>query len=313
MTITQFKYVVEIAKYNSINAAARQLFVSQSVISTSIKNLENELGTNIFHRTNKGIKLTPFGDDFLSYIRPIVMQVENLSNMNLSGRDNYTFKLSIASLGYYFLSDVLAEIQEKYKSAGTYINSIEGSIDDVISAVHEKRADFGILRIWDQYKNITARQLNIQKISFNSIATLNLGITVGKKNPLYYSEDNYVTGEQLASFPVVMYPYMDAGVYSDVYKRLNLPLPKNKFVTNSRATIYELVSSTDTYHLNSIYVNPSDENINQTKNVPHDQRTLILKDHSMYSEIGWIKRDDTTLSSIATETIRVFSSYINTV
>lgn len=48
MTLTQFKYVLEIAKAGSVNQAANNLFVSQSVLSNSIKALENELGQKIF-------------------------------------------------------------------------------------------------------------------------------------------------------------------------------------------------------------------------------------------------------------------------
>lgn len=48
MTLTQFKYVLEIAKAGSVNQAANNLFVSQSVLSNSIKALENELGQKVF-------------------------------------------------------------------------------------------------------------------------------------------------------------------------------------------------------------------------------------------------------------------------
>lgn len=75
MTLNQLKYVVEVAKENSINRAASKLFVSQSVLSTSIQKLEKEIGHPIFTRTNHGVTLTPFGQTFVSYIASIHNQL----------------------------------------------------------------------------------------------------------------------------------------------------------------------------------------------------------------------------------------------
>ena len=56
MTFEQFKYVLEVAKCGSFNQAANTMFLSQSTLSTSIKNLEEELGQSIFFRNNRGIQ-----------------------------------------------------------------------------------------------------------------------------------------------------------------------------------------------------------------------------------------------------------------
>lgn len=61
MTLVQFKYVLEIAKTGSVNQAANNLFVSQSVLSNALKTLEKELGQLIFYRWTTGMQLTPFG------------------------------------------------------------------------------------------------------------------------------------------------------------------------------------------------------------------------------------------------------------
>ena len=61
MTLQQLKYILTIAKYESINEAAKQLFISQPTLSHAIKELENEIGFSIFQRSNKGIIVTPQG------------------------------------------------------------------------------------------------------------------------------------------------------------------------------------------------------------------------------------------------------------
>lgn len=74
MTFLQLNYVSEIYNCGSINKAAQNLFVSQSSLSSSIRELEEELGIKIFIRSNRGIVLTEDGQEFLTQIRPIIEQ-----------------------------------------------------------------------------------------------------------------------------------------------------------------------------------------------------------------------------------------------
>lgn len=69
MNITQIKYVLEVASSSSIREASTRLFVSQPAISTSIRELEEELGILIFERNNKGITLTDQGREFVTYAK----------------------------------------------------------------------------------------------------------------------------------------------------------------------------------------------------------------------------------------------------
>ena len=47
MQLTQLEYLIAVEKYGSISRAARELYTSQSSISTSIKTLETELGVEL--------------------------------------------------------------------------------------------------------------------------------------------------------------------------------------------------------------------------------------------------------------------------
>ena len=71
MTLQQLKYVIEIANTGSMNEAAKKLFISQPSLSGAVKELENELGFDIFVRSNRGIVITPDGEEFLGYARQV--------------------------------------------------------------------------------------------------------------------------------------------------------------------------------------------------------------------------------------------------
>ncbi len=58
MTIQNMKYIIAVADYQSFSQAAKALFVSQSTLSTAIREVENDLGIQIFNRSSRGISLT---------------------------------------------------------------------------------------------------------------------------------------------------------------------------------------------------------------------------------------------------------------
>ncbi len=72
VSLQQMRYIIEVAECGSINAASQQLYVSQPTLSTTIKDIERELGISIFNRTNRGITLTNEGIEFVGYARQIL-------------------------------------------------------------------------------------------------------------------------------------------------------------------------------------------------------------------------------------------------
>ena len=76
MTLNQLKYAIIVSKAKSMNEAAKKLFISQPSLSASIKELEEEIGIELFRRTNKGIFITQNGEEFIRYARQVVEQYE---------------------------------------------------------------------------------------------------------------------------------------------------------------------------------------------------------------------------------------------
>ena len=81
MTFQQLTYVVEVSKCGSINKAAHKLFLSQSGISTAVRELEQELGIQFFTRSNRGVEFTPEGREFLGYAVSLLEQKQRLHTL----------------------------------------------------------------------------------------------------------------------------------------------------------------------------------------------------------------------------------------
>lgn len=76
MELRQLRYFVAIAERGSFSKAAERVFVAQSALSHQIAQLEDEVGTALFHRSRRGIELTDAGQRFLPHAVAILRQTE---------------------------------------------------------------------------------------------------------------------------------------------------------------------------------------------------------------------------------------------
>lgn len=93
MTVSfrQLRYFVATAELGQVSQAAIELAISQSAITTAIKELEQTVGTALFLRSSHGMELTAPGRQFLSHAYDILSKVEEATHLNvvsseLSGR-----------------------------------------------------------------------------------------------------------------------------------------------------------------------------------------------------------------------------------
>ena len=66
LTIQQLRYAVGIANTGSFNKAAEALFISQPSLTMAVQDLEKQIGITVFNRSNRGVTLTPEGEEFIA-------------------------------------------------------------------------------------------------------------------------------------------------------------------------------------------------------------------------------------------------------
>ena len=70
-----YKVFYHVATTLSFSEASRQLYISQSAVSQSVKTLEKKLGTPLFVRSTKSVQLTPEGETLLRHIEPAIQLI----------------------------------------------------------------------------------------------------------------------------------------------------------------------------------------------------------------------------------------------
>lgn len=76
MEIRQLRYFLEIARSEHLTASARNLFVTQSTLSHSLRLLEDELGVRLFDRVGRGLRLSQAGAAFRAYAGRALQEIE---------------------------------------------------------------------------------------------------------------------------------------------------------------------------------------------------------------------------------------------
>jgi LysR family cyn operon transcriptional activator len=76
MEIRQLRYFLEIARTEHLTQSARSLFVTQSTISHSLRQLEDELGVRLFDRVGRGLKLSQEGALFRTYAGRALQEID---------------------------------------------------------------------------------------------------------------------------------------------------------------------------------------------------------------------------------------------
>ena len=128
MRIEHIEYVLEAARCNSISKAAQNLFIGQPTLSMAISAVENELQGKIFYRTNKGIKLTEFGEKILPELWEIMQhsrKIKELSNCTDELMKNHIHFTSYPAGSFALMPEVINRIKEEYPRAALHVYDIQ--------------------------------------------------------------------------------------------------------------------------------------------------------------------------------------------
>ena len=156
MTLTQLKYVVTIAGAKSMNEAARMLFISQPSLSFAVKELEEEIGIELFRRSNRGISLTPEGEEFLGYARQMVDQYELIESKYIE-KKQMKKKFSVSTQHYTFAVDAFVEMVKQFGMDEYEFAVHETRTYTVIQDVKNFKSEIGILYLNDFNRKVLTK------------------------------------------------------------------------------------------------------------------------------------------------------------
>ncbi|MGD9913881.1 MAG: LysR substrate-binding domain-containing protein [Rhizobiaceae bacterium] len=129
-TIRQLQFFVAVAEQGTVSRAAQSLSISQSSVTEAIKELEGDLGVQLFDRHPRGLSITHKGHQFLRHATKILADVSDarLTFSNEAATRGGRMQLGVTSLvAGYVLSDLLARYRRAYP--GVEVSAIEDNGD----------------------------------------------------------------------------------------------------------------------------------------------------------------------------------------
>ncbi|WP_288201449.1 LysR family transcriptional regulator [uncultured Megasphaera sp.] len=139
-------------KYKNITKVADIFYISQPAVTTRIKNIEENLGYKLIHRSNKGITFTAHGEYAAQFANKILAEVNDFKNNLADVGKGVVGTLKIASpsiIGRYYLPAFLEKFQSYYPKVKfeIYIKSST----EILKLVNSGLIDFGFTKHCDNY------------------------------------------------------------------------------------------------------------------------------------------------------------------
>jgi len=252
MTLRQLKYFIEVVNAGSINKASDNLFITQPSLSSAIKELEVELGLELFLRNPKGISLTEDGSEFLRYARQVVEQASLMEQRFLKKQPSRRL-FAVSAQHYAFVVKAFANMVGKVDAHEYEFTLRETRTYEILEDVKNMRSEIGILYTNPFNERIIRKLLGDDHLDFHPLFIAKPHIFTSSNNPL--ARRDFVTLDDLEDYPCLTHEqgtynsfYFAEEMQSTVYHRKNI-------VVNDRATMLNLMIALNGYTISSGLIN----------------------------------------------------------
>ena len=287
MTILQLKYVIAIASSKSFREAASRLFVSQPALSSTIRELEEELNIQLFERTNKGIRLTDPGKEFLAYAKEAVSQYELIEDRYLD-RDLDKKHFSVSMQHYVFAVHAFINVVKEYDN-GKYTFAVhETRTDEVLSNVRSLDSEVGVVAFSKTNEKVMRKLFREYQLEFTPLITRETFVYVWKDHPMAKAEE--LSLEDLKEYPCISFDQSSENDFYLTEEALGDYEFDKLIKTNDRAISAELMAAMNGYSIGTGVMTDS-------LALKRDVVTIKLKEEDPLT-IGYIVRANHKLSEI---------------
>ena len=248
MTLQQLKYVIEVAEKGSITEAAKSLFIAQPSLSSAIHELEEETGTTIFMRSNRGILITPEGTEFLGYARQVVQQAALIEDKYIAHSASKQ-RFCVSTQHYSFTSSAFVELVRAQGGESYEFILREGKTHDTINDVRTLRSEMGVIYLCAFNEAVILKLLREANLVFSELFAARPHIFVGRNNPL--AGRSAVTLEDLKSLPCLTYEQGEQNAFYYSEEILSTLNHEKSIKVTDKSTIVDLMIGTDGYTISS--------------------------------------------------------------
>ena len=246
MTLQQLKYAVAVADTKNITEASNRVFISQPSLTAAIKELENEMGIEIFSRSNKGVTITNEGDEFLSYARQVLEQASLLEE-RYKGKTKGSTIFSVSCQHYSFAVNAFVDVIREFGGNVYDFTLRETQTHEIIEDVSHLKSEIGVLYISQRNADVITKLIKKNNLLFEELFKAPLHVFISNKNPLAQKES--ISLSDLSPFPYLTYEQGDFNSFyfaEEPLSPIDFDCQKNIKVRD-RATLFNLLIGLNGY------------------------------------------------------------------
>jgi LysR family hydrogen peroxide-inducible transcriptional activator len=148
LTLKQLRYFEALARHGHFGRAADVCAISQPALSMQIKELEETLGTELFERGARQIRLTGFGEAFAERVRGILRSVDELEDLARASHDRLEGRLRIGvipTVAPYLLPSIVGNLTRMHEGLDIHVR--ETLTSKLVHELAEGRLDTAIVAL----------------------------------------------------------------------------------------------------------------------------------------------------------------------
>lgn len=297
MTLQQLRYAVAIAEHKSMNKAAAELFITQPSLSNTIKDLENEIHTEIFVRSNRGIVITPKGEEFLGYARQMLDHYRLIEERYVENATRKK-KFSVSMQHYTFAVEAFIRMAKAFGMDEYEFAVHETKTSEVIENVRLNKSEIGIIYKNDFNEKFMDKILKENELEFVALFDCKIYVYMSKSNPL--ATKKVIDFEDLQQYPCLSFEQGDNNSFFFAEEVLSTYDYRQIIKADDRATLLNLMVGLNGYTLCSGII-CSELNGDEYAAIP------LNTDETM--TIGYIKHKRIPLSVLGEKYIEELQKY----
>jgi LysR family transcriptional regulator, benzoate and cis,cis-muconate-responsive activator of ben and cat genes len=236
MELRHLRYFTAVAEEENVSRAALKLHVSQPGLSRQIRDLEDEIGFQLFERSAKSLRLTGAGKVFLGEARAVLQHADEAVKKARAAAGGTSSEINVGyapSLTVQILPQALRVFQEKFPKVRVALHDL--STEEMLAQLGEKKLQVAL--------TVRPPGKSLRGLQFQELARYEMCVAVAPKHPL--AKLKSVSLEQISREPLMAYSRKDYPEYHEMLEKLFAPVGRRPDIAGEHDGVTSIVAAVE--------------------------------------------------------------------
>lgn len=236
MELRHFRYFVAVAEEENVSRAALKLHVSQPGLSRQIRDLEAEIGFQLFERSAKSVRLTGAGKVFLAEARAVLQHADDAVKKARAVSGGTTGEINVGyapSLTVQILPRALRKFQEQFPNVRVALHDL--STEEMLAQLAARKLQVAI--------TVRPEGKLLRGLRFEELARYAMCVALAPKHPL--AKLKSILLKQIAAEPLITYNRKDYPEYHAMLEKMFAPVGRPPRIAGEHDSVSSLIAAVE--------------------------------------------------------------------